>query len=316
LVAGEGNGPRERGSKLKRDWVLAGIVPCLWLGWVFWPPANAGHACVVHVLSVGSGSAVLVTTPEQHALLYDVGTIHNFDAGETAVQAARALGVRRLDALVLSHANFDYSGTPTILNTLPTGRLLFSPYFEPAATDSPAVGQLLDLLPAASPPRSTLSAGDRFTLGAATIEVLWPAKGLDERWECNDRSVVLRLEANGRSVLLPGDIERDALRALLERHESGRIDLRSDVLIAPHHGAVVPRDTTAFYAAVAPRVVVCSTSHERAKLLEMLRETLGQNVRLISTHDAGAITIRTTRAGKIEIETPFAPRPGPSPRSE
>jgi beta-lactamase superfamily II metal-dependent hydrolase len=127
---------------------------------------------------------------------------------------------------------------------------------------------------------------------------------------------VLRFETHGRRVLLTGDIERDAFRALLRLHETGQIDLRSDVLIAPHHGAVVPLDTVAFYAAVAPRVVVCSTSHERPKLLEMLRETLGQDMRLISTRNAGAVAVRITPDGRIDLQTPFARPPNDSGAGE
>lgn len=306
-AAGGGNDAHEKRSKVKPGLLLAGLIPFLWLGWLPWPLADTGRDYAVHVLSVGSGSTTLVTTPDGHALVYDVGTIHNFDAGETAARAARVLGIRRLDALVLSHANFDhYSGAPTVLNSFPAGRLLFNPYFEAAAADNSAVRQFLDLLPVESPPRSTLRAGGRFTLGQAAIEILWPPADLDECWKPNNRSLVLRITANGRSVMLPGDIERDAIRALLKRHESRQIKLHSDVLIAPHHGAVLPRDTAAFYQAVDPRVVVNSTGRERPKLTTMLRETLGDSVRLISTHNAGAVTIRITTEGEIEIDTPFA----------
>ena len=290
---------------------LAGVaVACLWLGWLFSPPRGTAGTYAVHVLSVGSGSAALATTPERHALLCDVGTMHNFDAGETVVRAARTLGIHRLETVVISHANYDhYSGAPTVLKEWPAAQLRANPYLEPSATESPTVRRLLEMLPPASRPPATLRAGDRFTLGGASIEVFWPPDDLDDNWRPNDRSLVLRIAAHGRSVLLTGDIERDALRALLRLHESGQIDLRSDVLIAPHHGAVVPRDTGDFCAAVDPRIVICSTSHERPKLLEMLRETLGQGVRLISTRNVGAVTTRITPGGKIDVQTPFAPHP-------
>jgi competence protein ComEC len=286
----------------------AGAIPCLWIGWLIWPTTSTARDCAIHVLSVGSGTAVLVTTPDEHELLYDVGTMHNFDAGETVVRAARALGVRRLDGLVLSHANFDhYSGAATLLQGVPTGRLLFNPYFEASATENPTVRRLFDSLPTKSPPRSTLHAGDRFTLGEASIEVLWPPDGLDGDWSPNNRSLVLRISANERSVMLPGDIEREAIRQLLDRHEIGRIDLFSDVLIAPHHGSVVPGDTAAFYEAVSPLIVVNSTSRERPKLATLVGETLGQSTRLISTRTAGAISVRIAPTGELNVETPFAP---------
>ena len=301
----------ERSVKKTAGGLLAGVTAaCLWLGCLFPPPVDADEAYAIHVLSVGSGSAVLATTPERRVLLCDVGTLHNFDVGETVVRAARALGVRRLETIVISHGNYDhYSGLPTVLKSFPGARLRTDPYLEPSAAESPAVRQLLEMLPPASRPPATLRAGDHFTLGGASVAVLWPPDDLGEDWRPNDRSLVLRIEANGRSMLIPGDIERAALRALLERHRSGRLDLRSDVLVAPHHGGVVPHDTAAFYEAVKPRVVVSSTSRRRPKLERMLRETFAGAVPLFSTRDSGAVTVRLTPAGEIEVETPFASQP-------
>ena len=310
---GAARGGNARGRSLKKTagGLLTGLVAaCLWLGWLFLPPTGKDAAYAVHVLSVGSGSAALVATPDRRALLCDVGTMHNFDAGETVVRAARALGIRRLEAVVISHANFDhYSGAPTVLKELPTARLRSNPYLEAYTADSPAVRRLLEMLPPASRPPATLRAGARFMLGGASIEVLWPPDDLDQSWRPNDRALVLRVEAHGHSVLLPGDIERAAIRALLERHESGGIDLGSDVLIAPHHGAVLPRDTAAFYEAVDPRVVVNSSGRQRPKLTQMLHDMFGDGVCLLSTQNSGAVTIRITPDGGIEVETPFASRP-------
>ncbi|MFQ5807837.1 MAG: ComEC/Rec2 family competence protein, partial [Phycisphaerae bacterium] len=298
------------GGRARRGLLLSGAIPFLWLLWLVQAPADTGRDYAIHVLSVGSGSATLITTPDRRAASFDTGTTHNFDAGETAVRAARALGLRRLDALVISHANFDhYSGAATLLQELPTERLLFNPYFETSAADSSAVRQLLDSLASASPPRSTLRSGDGFMLGAASIEVLWPPDDLDESWRPNDRSLVLRIRVKGRSVMVTGDIERAAIRELLDLHEAGQIDLSSDVLIAPHHGAVLPADTAAFYEAVAPQVIISSTARERPKLTALVRETLGETVRLLSTHGAGAVTVRLSPEGQIKVETPFAAQP-------
>jgi competence protein ComEC len=234
--------------------------------------------------------------------------MHNFDVGQTVTRAAQALGVGTLDFLAISHANFDhYSGAATVLEDLPTGRLLLNPYFAASAAENPAVRQFLDLLPLELPPRSVLRAGDRLMVGEAAIEILWPPAELDESWRPNDRSLVLRIEAHGRSVLIPGDIERAALRSLLDSHSRGEIDLKADVLIAPHHGSVVPMDTAAFYAAVSPEVVIISTGRERPKLVGLVRETLGDAVQLLGTDEVGAVRVCITPAGELRAETPFAP---------
>jgi competence protein ComEC len=269
---------------------------------------NCPPGVALHVLSVGSGAATLMTTSQGDAALLDAGTIHNFDAGETVTQAARALGIDELKLLAVSHANFDhYSGVPTVLEKLATERLVFNSYFERSADDNAAVRRLLEMLPARAPPATIWRAGDEFALGEVTLEVLWPPADLPETWKPNNRSLVVRVEAYGRRVLLTGDVERDALRALLNLHAAGRIDLTADVLIAPHHGSVVPGETGAFYKAVSPDVVVVSTSRERPKLQDLVQGLFGDAVRLLSTDDVGAVCIQLLPTGEVEVQTPFAP---------
>src|SRR5690606_6161996 len=64
---------------------------------------------VVWVFDVGQGLSVLVRTRD-HALLYDAGPRYgDFDIGERVVfPSLRALGVARLDLMVLSHADSDH----------------------------------------------------------------------------------------------------------------------------------------------------------------------------------------------------------------
>ena len=68
----------------------------------------------VTVLDVGHGDAVLVQLPDRRSLLVDAGgsmSGSTFDIGGRVVAPALwALGTRRLDALVLSHADPDHAG--------------------------------------------------------------------------------------------------------------------------------------------------------------------------------------------------------------
>ena len=108
-------------------------------------------------------------------------------------------------------------------------------------------------------------------------------------------------------MLLPGDIERNAIRGLLQAERAGHARLATDVLVAPHHGSVVHRDTAAFLTAVNPEAVVVSSATPRPKFAALVRETLGPRCRLLITRDVGAVTLRITPAGEIIIQTPFAP---------
>jgi len=164
---------------------------------------------------------------------------------------------------------------------------------------------LLSLLPQ-SVPRETLRAGDAFEVGSVPVEVLWPPGG-EPPVAVNDRSLAIRIEVFGRSVFLTGDIGQAAEARLLDAHAAGLIDLHADVLVAPHHGAVVTT-SRAFYEAVSPQVVINSSSRDRPRLRALLAG-LPHPPRLVSTHRVGAVRIRLTPAGKVHVETPFAPTP-------
>ena len=74
----------------------------------------------VRVLDVGQGNAVLVRTPQHHALLFDGGP-----AGCDLAGQLRGLGVRRLDLLVISHPHADhFAGLFESIDRLDVGTLV------------------------------------------------------------------------------------------------------------------------------------------------------------------------------------------------
>ena len=310
--------PLERAARTRRGRLLLGVAGGLaalgTLSWIVWPTHGAAADFCVHVLAVGNGNAALLTTPDGHAAVIDVGTDTNSDAGQVAVDALRTAGLRRVEAALLSHANFDhYSGLPTLWQRLPVDRWMTNAYFERQASDTRAPCKLLDQLPPGAPPPEIVRAGDRLHVGDAELEVLWPPDDLDARWKANNTALVVRVTVAGRSILLTGDIEREAMNALLESARAGRIMLHADVLVTPHHGQVIQRVTEAFYAAVSPSVVVVSTRTPRPKVALAVANALGPGVRVIATRDAGAVALRITSDGRLTVETPCAARERTAP---
>src|SRR6185369_9982323 len=121
-------------------------------------------------------------------------------------------------------------------------------------------------------------------LEPARCEILHPAPGYVPRTHAdNNLSLVSLVSLEGRSFLLPGDLERDGLRDLLKKHPGFP---RVDWLLAPHHGRATgepalcargfhPRfvvlsdgrdypQARAQYLAEIPDAVVLSTSREGA----------------------------------------------------
>ena len=87
--------------------------------------------------------------------------------------------------------------------------------------------------------------------------------GISASHTINGHSVVLRLTYGEFSILFAGDLNEEAETDLLRAHENGEIDLRSEVLKAPHHGSddFLPE----FVGAIAPMISVISSGDENAR---------------------------------------------------
>jgi competence protein ComEC len=279
-----------------------------WPAWLLLVP-RAAPADAVHVLAVGDGSAAILTAASGSALLCDVGSAADLDAGAIVTTAARHLGLRGFEAVLLTHANYDhYSGLPGVLAAMPAARVLTTQAFLDARLRDASVHRLLGDIAATRTPVRCLTQADDLPLGDGLVEVLWPRHGLPDTWPANDTSLVLRYRAAGARVLLAGDVERRALLELLKDHADERIDLACDVLLAPHHGDDEGDVTRAFLRAACPRYILVSTARPRPAFEAAVRHTLGARVPIYATDRCGAIAVRLLPGGQVHIATA---RPAP-----
>ncbi len=203
-------------------------------------------------LDVGQGDASVVQG-ERSSVLVDGGVAvpGGFDAGERIVlPALGALGIRRLDLVVASHADLDHAGgLVAVLRELPVQRL----WLPPGGRSDPAFAALLQLARSRGVVIEERAAGDpALVLADISLEPLWPPRPL-RPGSRNDGSLVLRVRLNGRSVLLPGDLEQMGERGLLERD----VRLAADVLKLGHHGSRTSSGA-AWLRAAAPALAIVS----------------------------------------------------------
>lgn len=252
---------------------LALMVPAVALP----PPAPAEGEAWVTVLDVGQGLAVLVRTARR-ALLYDAGPAFGAesDSGERIVAPVLgALGVRRLDALVLTHDDTDHTGgARSVLEALEADAVLHS---------LPERHALLAL--AAAPRRC--ARGAAWEWDGVRFEILHPGPGPVPRRR-NDASCALRIAARGGSMLLAGDLEKSGEAELVLAGVEP-----ADALLVPHHGSR-GSSSPALLAAVRPRLAVASSGY-RNRFGHPAPEVAGRYAA------AGATLLRTDRDGAVTV---------------
>ena len=227
---------------LPRGFPARSIGLCALLPALCWPPPRPppGEAWV-EVLDVGQGLAVVVRTTG-HALLYDSGPRYS---GETSagtrvvVPYLRAVGVRQLDALVLSHRDQDHvGGAPAVHAALPVARVL---------TSIPDLGE-------------RCRSGQSWEWDGVRFALLHPLAGdyLLPNPPSNRMSCVLQIGNGSGGLLLTADIEAADERALIARSP-----LASALLVAPHHGGK-GSSTPEFIAAVGALQVIFSAGYRNS----------------------------------------------------
>jgi competence protein ComEC len=254
-------------------------------------------------LDVGHGDAIVLSLPEGGRVLVDGGgtPAASFDVGErVVVPYLLDHGGRRVDALALTHADYDHiGGLIAVVEALSVGEI----WEGEARWDRPAYRRLRDAARRRGVPVRRLRPRDRFLLGGAGFEVLAASgtPGAPPPEAENDRSLVLRVTWGGSALLLTGDAGEEVERALL----SSRTPLETDVLKVGHHGSE-SSTSLAFLDAVRPRFAIVSAREREGWPLpsvQVLERLEAAGIPYARTDRDGAVTVRLDAQGGMEVST-------------
>jgi len=266
------------------------------------PPVVQRGAMEVDVLDVGQGDSILVISPKGSTLLIDGGgRFAGFrgreeapgpDPGEEAVSAYLwSRGIQRLDAIALTHAHQDHiGGLQAVLENFQVGRIWLG-----RETQTPALAHLKEIAEQRHVPIEHELRGQSFLWDGVQVDFLWPQIPPEEVGASakNNDSLVVHLQYKERSVLLPGDAEKQAESTILSETDAAK--LHADVLKVGHHGS---KNSTMpdFLEGVGPQIAIISAGeqnpygHPSPELLERLRAS-------------GARTLRTDQQGAVQVIT-------------
>lgn len=253
----------------------------------------ADRALTFAVLDVGQGACVVVITPDGRTLVADAGRSPE-RTRDVVLPFLAERGVTRIDYLVATNPDQDHvGGLPALVEALPIGA-----WVDPVIpSTNQTYTQLLEQVRARGITPVTARRGTTLDLGSdVRAEILWPVEPfiLDGGEPShNDNSVVIQLTYGDVRFLITGDIEQLAETALVEL-ESNQ-ELRSDILVVPHHGSRTS-STTAFLDVVAPSLAMIPVGvdnqydHPHDEAVQRLRF---RGVRLYRTDLDGTVVVRS-----------------------
>jgi competence protein ComEC len=314
--------PIVRGRRSGGVTKAAAVLQVLFVGLLVSHPLSARQSdgrLRIDFLDVGQGDAALVTMPDGTTLLIDAGgrpsfgTVNaktTFVAGELFERDARSIGeavvseylwrrgLDKVDYILATHADADHIDG---LNDVARNFRVRAALVARRPSSDREYLRFADSLRRWNIPLSVIGAGDVLQFGAATATIIWPRlTDSSVPPSRNNDSIVLRLQFGERTILMTGDIEREAESAIV-----GAVhDLRTDVIKVPHHGSKTS-STQELVNATQPRFAVISVGqmsmfgHPRPEVVERWNAAGAQ---VMTTGKKGTITISTD--GKdLRVET-------------
>ncbi|XLQ69278.1 ComEC/Rec2 family competence protein [Streptomyces actinocidus] len=255
---------------------------------VGWPPPDWRLV----MCDVGQGDATVLAAGEGAGVVVDAGP-----DPVLVDRCLRSLGITRVPLVVLTHFHADHvAGLPGVLRGRSVGAIQTTGFQEPQGQAEFVRGQAA----ARGIPVTRAVAGERRRTGGLEWRVLWPQSAPAARPEGpNDASVTLLARIAGLTVLLLGDLEPPAQRALLRTPVAAALP-RVDVLKVAHHGSAYQDPLLLRRAGPRLALISCGADnpygHPSPRTVAALRA-------------GGAQVERTDRSGAIAV-TGGRPSPG------
>lgn len=191
----------------------------------------------VHIIDVGQGDSILVTTPLlRQTFLIDVAgklklpkpswaqTVSSNQVDNSTIPFLKSQGISQIDKIFLSHKDVDHIGNlETILTKFPVKEV----YFGLGLENNPRIKSAIKQHPAVK--FKNLRQGDVVKTGAINWRVLWPNHSSVGE---NGDSLTLLAKIKNKRWLFPGDLDSKGENEILQKY-----NFKIDYLKVGHHGS-------------------------------------------------------------------------------
>ncbi len=246
------------------------------------------HNLQITFLDVGQGDGICMELPDGRVYLMDGGSSDVSKVGNyRLVPFLKAKGIRKIDAVFLSHGDTDHING--IAELLEEKQISIDCVCLPAGAEQEEFAEIKDLARMRNISVRTIQAGDFWENNGTKFWCLNPA---DVTESGNAASVVLYMEYQNFSMLLTGDLEGEGEKSVAALLRSNAITGIS-VLKVAHHGS---KNSTKeeFLRQCSPAVAVISCG-ERNTYGHPHKETLER------LNDMGTAVYRTDCSGAVQI---------------
>lgn len=233
----------------------------------------------VHYLDIGQGDAIFIQVNKLNILI---------DAGErehaqTIIDYLKSYGVESLDYVFLTHPHEDHlGGMGEVISNFDLGE-----FYTPNKTlVTKSFKRLTDALEHKSKTMNFIQGGMSFDFGEGVLmEIFSPNR--ETYLNPNNYSPIMKLSIGTTAFLFTGDaeelIEEEVLRL--------NVDLKADVLKAPHHGSKTS-SSPAFLEQVSPDFVVVTSEKGNTHNLpspEILNRYRELGYQVVLTEESGHV---------------------------
>lgn len=274
--------------------IVAGCADaCYWAYNRFWR-----NDLRVTIIDVGQGSCALVELPGGRCFLIDGGGFSDnsiFDVGARIVAPLLwRKKIKTIDTIILSHPSADHlNGLLYIAKHFNVKRLWCNSDF----SDINSYSEFMEIIKKNR--IETVAFKDmprKYEINGARLKILHPPKDYidkikNKKWRnLNNNSLVIKVSFGSKSILFPGDIMAQAERDIVATHGD---ELKSTVLIAPHHGSRTS-STAMFLEKIKPEIVIISAGWKNSFRFpdpSVLKRYNENDCRIFRTDKNGAVAI-------------------------